>query len=83
MLRFRRFTWRTVVGGSQTYTTNETILHSGTRVIPRRQSARGAWNYRIVDCHDPAPTLTMTYDLNRLQRLDEPHHYLVTLICKR
>ncbi len=65
--------------GAFTYTTNETILHTDTRVIPRRQSARGAWNYRIVDCHDPAPTLTMTYDLNRLQRLDEPRHYLVTL----
>lgn len=151
MLRFRRFTWRTVAGGSQTYvrailqrfpgvvhlndgvrsirrdpeevlvrtdsgreewfaavvlathpdqslamledptgderrllgaftfTTNETILHTDSRLIPRRESARGAWNYRIVDCRAPAPTLTMTYDLNRLQRLDEPRHYLVTL----
>ena len=65
--------------GAFTYTTNETILHTDETVIPRRHSARGAWNYRIVDCREPAPTLTMTYDLNRLQRLDEPRHYLVTL----
>lgn len=65
--------------GAFTYITNETILHTDARLIPRRQSARGAWNYRIVDCEAATPTLTMTYDLNRLQRLDEPRHYLVTL----
>lgn len=151
MLRFRRFTWRTVVGGSQTYVRailarfpgtvhvgegvrsirrdpdgvtvrteggreerfdavvlgthpdqslalledpsdderrilgaftyidNETVLHTDSRLIPRRLSARGAWNYRVADCQAPTPTLTMTYDLNVLQQLDEPRDYLVTL----
>ncbi len=65
--------------GAFAYTTNETILHTDVGVLPRRESARGAWNYRTEDCRDPAPTLTMTYDLNRLQRLGEAHHYLVTL----
>jgi predicted NAD/FAD-binding protein len=65
--------------GAFTYTTNETILHSDVRVLPRQESARGAWNYRTEDCRDPAPTLTLTYDLNRLQRLGEERHYLVTL----
>jgi uncharacterized protein len=65
--------------GAFTYITNETILHTDGRLIPRRESARGSWNYRVVDCQSSAPTLTMTYDLNRLQRLDEPRNYLVTL----
>jgi len=65
--------------GAFAYTENETILHSHDGLLPRRRSARAAWNYRIMDCRSPAPTLTMTYDLNRLQRLQTDRHYLVTL----
>lgn len=65
--------------GAFAYTTNETILHTDERLLPARESARAAWNYRTEDCRAPAPALTMTYDLNRLQRLGEPRHYLVTL----
>ena len=65
--------------GAFAYTENETILHTHDGLLPRRRSARAAWNYRIIDCRSPAPTLTMTYDLNRLQRLQTDRHYLVTL----
>lgn len=65
--------------GAFEFTKNETVLHSDERMIPRRAGARAAWNYRIADCQAPASALTMTYDLNRLQRLDTDCHYLVTL----
>ncbi len=60
-------------------TMNETILHTDERMLPNRTSAQGAWNYRISDCQASSPALTMTYDLNRLQSLDEPQRYLVSL----
>jgi uncharacterized protein len=62
-------------------TANETVLHSDTRMIPRRRGARAAWNYRIDDCRSPSSALTMTYDLNRLQDLRHERPYLVTLNC--
>lgn len=150
MLRLRRFTWRTVVGGSRTYvdrlvaglpngvrlatpveqitrfddgvevraagtverfdqvimachadqalavlsdpspdeerilaaipfTTNPTVLHTDTALLPRRKAARAAWNYRTRDCRLDAPTVTVTYDVSRLQQLPGPERYLVTL----
>ncbi len=151
MLRFRRFTWRTVVGGSRTYvdaliarlpngirlnapvlaihrdgdgvrvdlpggrrerfdqvviathpgdslgmladpsaderrvlgaiaySQNATVLHTDTAFLPTRPSAQAAWNYRIGDCTKPAPHVTVTYDISRLQRLPGPERYLVTL----
>jgi len=53
------------------YQPNRVVLHTDERFLPRREWARAAWNYhaetsRTMDLN----TLTMTYDLNRLQRLD-------------
>ncbi len=69
---------REVLGAFRT-TANSAVLHTDVRLLPRRPSARASWNYLIGD--DPvAPTLpTVTYYLNRLQALDEPEHYCVTL----
>lgn len=63
-----------VLGGFE-YTTNDTVLHTDPSFLPRTQSARAAWNYRTGD--DGRPTLT--YYLNRLQRLDSERDYCVTL----
>ena len=65
--------------GAFSYTTNETVLHTDERFLPRAAAARASWNYQIDDCRNPARRPTMTYYLNRLQALDEPMHYCVTL----
>ena len=61
------------------FSRNETLLHRGETQLPVRQGARAAWNVALDDCRDPAHGLTMTYYLNRLQRLPEGEHYCVSL----
>jgi predicted NAD/FAD-binding protein len=61
--------------GRFSYTTNEAILHTDARFLPRTAAARAAWNYRLGD--DGRPTIT--YHLNRLQALDAERDYCVTL----
>jgi len=63
-----------VLGAFQ-YTRNETILHTGVSHLPARPAARAAWNYRLGDDGQP----TVTYYLNRLQRLDTEQDWCVTL----
>ncbi len=59
------------------YAANETVLHSDTRILPRRRLAWASWNYHRGAGGDRA--VTMTYDQNRLQRLRSERRYLVTL----
>jgi uncharacterized protein len=67
---------REVLGSFRT-TANEAILHTDARLLPKRTAAWASWNYRILaDKNAPA---TLTYDMNRLQNLDTPERYLVTL----
>jgi predicted NAD/FAD-binding protein len=65
--------------GTFAYTENETVLHTDDRFLPRHAAARASWNFHVDDCRAPATKPTVTYYLNRLQRLDEPEHYCVTL----
>lgn len=60
-------------------TENDTVLHTDERFLPRRAATRGSWNYQLRDCGSFAGSPTMTYYLNKLQRLDEDEHYCVTL----
>lgn len=69
---------RAVLGPLRT-TANRTVLHTDTTLMPRRRSAWGSWNYLIEDCTSPTGKPTVTYHLNRLQALDEPEEYCVTL----
>jgi predicted NAD/FAD-binding protein len=57
------------------YTANETVLHTDERFLPRARAARASWNYQVNGSVRP----TVTYYLNRLQRLDVDEHYCVTL----
>ncbi len=57
------------------YTTNETVLHTDSRFLPRHRGARASWNYQSNGATRP----TMTYYLNKLQRLASDRHYCVTL----
>ncbi len=61
--------------GSFAYTVNETVLHTDASLLPQTRGAWASWNYRMAN--NGAPTLT--YYLNRLQRLETPRHYCVTL----
>lgn len=57
------------------YTTNDAVLHTDARLLPRSRAAHASWNYRVDG--DERPTVT-SY-LNRLQRLEADTDYLVTL----
>jgi predicted NAD/FAD-binding protein len=61
------------------YTTNDVVLHTDESVLPGRAGARGAWNVDTVDCRRPGRQLTMTYDMNRLQRLPGETHYCTSV----
>ncbi len=69
---------RRILGAFQT-TTNDTVLHTDDRFLPRTPAARASWNYLLDDCRPTSTRPTMTYYLNRLQRLEEPEEYCVTL----
>jgi predicted NAD/FAD-binding protein len=61
--------------GAFPYTKNDAVLHTDARLLPRARAARASWNYRLGD--DGRPTIT--YYLNRLQEIDDPTDYCVTL----
>ena len=65
---------RRVLGGFS-YTTNEAVLHTDARFLPRARAARASWNYRLEE--DGRPTIT--YHLNRLQALEAERDYCLTL----
>jgi predicted NAD/FAD-binding protein len=65
--------------GAFSYSRNETLLHTDSRVLPAARRARAAWNYRLATCAQPDVPVQVTYWMNRLQSLEEPVDYLVTL----
>ncbi|TDB01707.1 NAD(P)/FAD-dependent oxidoreductase [Halomonas marinisediminis] len=64
--------------GALTYQDNEVVLHTDTRLLPRRRRAWASWNYRL-DGRDETARVSVTYDMNILQRLAAPHTFCVTL----
>jgi len=69
---------RQVLGAIE-YTVNPTYLHTDTSLLPSARGAQASWNYRMAGCSTSAGSVLVTYDMNRLQRLDAPERYLVTL----
>ncbi len=61
--------------GAFGYTQNDAVLHTDSSLLPRSRAAHASWNYRV----DGAERPTVTYYLNRLQRLETAADYLVTL----
>jgi predicted NAD/FAD-binding protein len=66
---------RQVLGALQT-SANHIKLHTDSSVLPRRPAARASWNYHL---NAGSASATVTYHMNRLQSLDTPEDYLVTL----
>jgi uncharacterized protein len=65
--------------GAFRYTSSQAVLHTDATVLPRAKAARASWNYLLRDCAATAANVHVSYHLNRLQGLDEPVDYLVTL----
>lgn len=66
--------------GAITYSPNTAILHRDTSFMPGRRGAHAAWNYvRDNDAASPC----VTYDMNRLQGIDETRPLFVTLNPER
>lgn len=65
--------------GDITYTPNHAVLHTDRRLLPPSEAVWASWNYLVDDCTDPHQPPTVTYLLNRLQRLETVTPYAVTL----
>jgi uncharacterized protein len=63
--------------GAIPYQANEALLHSDDRLMPRKSLAWAAWNYHLpIDQYE---RVTVTYNMNILQRLSAPVRFLLTL----
>jgi uncharacterized protein len=65
--------------GAFTYSRNRTVLHTDASLLPESKRVRASWNYRLDTCLTTADRVQVSYDMNRLQGLDEPTNYVVTL----
>ncbi|BCO30821.1 NAD/FAD-binding protein [Thiohalobacter sp. COW1] len=61
------------------YQENQAVLHSDSRLMPRLRRVWSAWNYRSEVDTSGSRAVCVTYWMNRLQRLDNPQPYFVTL----
>jgi predicted NAD/FAD-binding protein len=59
------------------YQDNEVLLHTDTSVMPEVKKAWASWNYRIPE--QVHGNVTVTYNMNLLQRLDSRRTYCVSL----
>ncbi|MCO7556488.1 NAD(P)/FAD-dependent oxidoreductase [Metapseudomonas otitidis] len=63
--------------GALPYADNEVVLHTDVRLLPRCKLAWASWNYRLGGpAHQPA---AVTYDMNRLQGIEAPETFCVSL----
>ncbi|MGQ4514510.1 FAD-dependent oxidoreductase [Streptomyces sp. DW26H14] len=65
--------------GAFRYSRNPTQLHTDTSLLPGAPGAAASWNMLLPDCDAGAAAVRISYDMNRLQRLDAPERYVVTL----
>lgn len=65
--------------GAFRYSRNPTRLHTDTSVLPRAARARASWNYVMPSCTAGADAVQVSYDMSRLQRIEGPDTYVVTL----
>jgi predicted NAD/FAD-binding protein len=63
--------------GSIPFQENEAVLHTDVRLLPRRRAAWASWNYHLLA--EARGRATLTYYMNKLQRLDAREHFCVTL----
>jgi uncharacterized protein len=61
------------------YSSNVTVLHTDSSVLPQARNARASWNYRMTSCDRPGQPAAVAYWMNRLQGHQSPETFLVTL----
>ena len=61
------------------YSSNETVLHTDSSLLPEATDARASWNYRMSSCTAPEEPTVVTYWMNRLQGHTSGQEFLVTL----
>jgi uncharacterized protein len=63
-----------------TYQENQTVLHTDERLMPRAKRAWAAWNFhQLGRSGEEHSRVAVSYYMNRLQTLEAPPHFLVTL----
>jgi predicted NAD/FAD-binding protein len=60
------------------YADNDVVLHTDRSQMPRSRRAWASWNYQIQNQPEGLGAV-VTYDMNRLQNLNGPHQFFVTL----
>jgi len=63
--------------GAIGYADNDVVLHTDTRLLPRRKLAWASWNYRLGN--DPAQPAAVTYNMNILQGIESDTTFCVSL----
>ena len=63
--------------GALRYVAGDVVLHTDTALLPTRLRAWASWNYRLGDT--PAQPASVTCNVSRLQGLDAPETFLVSL----
>jgi len=63
--------------GAIPYQTNAALLHTDTKVLPRRRLAWASWNYHVPA--SPRADVAVTYNLNILQGIRAPETLCLTL----
>lgn len=61
------------------YTPNQVTLHTDTQVMPPSRKAWASWSYVRHENPQAMGAMTMSYYMNRLQRLNTAKDYFVTL----
>ena len=65
--------------GAFRYEANRAVLHTDARLMPRRRRVWSSWNYLADGRRDADAAVSVTYWMNRLQRLETPHEFFVSL----
>ncbi len=61
------------------YSDNHTVLHTDASFMPPNRTAWASWNYCREADHRSDRPITVTYHMNRLQKLPAENDYFVTL----
>jgi len=63
--------------GAIGYASNDVVLHTDTRLLPKRRRAWASWNYRLGGPSEQQAAVT--YNMNILQGIDAPETFCVSL----
>jgi predicted NAD/FAD-binding protein len=65
--------------GAIPYQANRVLLHRDPGLMPRERRVWSSWNYLSGSAEETSQAVSVTYWMNRLQRLETPNDYFVSL----